>query len=213
MSIIYLSYISHMSEWCMNIYIWPVTALEPNVMLESAHSRVTAWTRTTCTRPPWWRPSPTGSRRARPTWASRPRRGKRDTGTTPNPSTTQGTRARLSWAPTSGSSRPAAPPTRSPGRWSTGAAPSHRWPASARSAPRRSSTFWEGRTWHLWTNGRKLEPIVATLPCLSSQMLRKWKSNEKDQLTALSFLCHFNPVALKLLMIVVLLPYETNSTE
>ena len=164
-----------------------VTAREPSGTLESAPSRATAWTRTTCTRPPWWRPTPRGSRRWRPTWASRPHRGNGGTGTTPSPLTTQGTRARRSWAPTSGSSRLAAPSTRSPGRWSTGAAHSHRWPESACSAPRRNSTSWEGQTWHLWTNGRKSEPIVATLPCLSSQMLRKWKSNE-DQLTALLFL-------------------------
>ena len=49
----------------------------------------------------------------------------------------QEVRDRLSWAPTSGSSRPGAPPSTSSGRWSTGACPSPQSQGGATCAQKR----------------------------------------------------------------------------
>ena len=63
------------------------------------------------------------------------------------PSPIQTRRARPSWAPTSGSSRKEAPPTTSPGKWSTGGHLSPQSQEDATCAPRRSFTSSENHGW------------------------------------------------------------------
>ena len=61
----------------------------------------------------------------------------------------------------------------------TGGLPSLQWQEGAISAQKRSSTFSENQRWLLSTRGRRSATIVVTSPCLSSQMLGKWKYQDR----------------------------------
>ena len=130
--------------------------------------------------------------------------GRVDIRATRAPLPTQTRRARPNWAPTSGNSRPGAPPSTLNGRCSTGGLPSTRWQDGAICAQKRSSTFSENQRWLLSTRGRRSATIVDTLPCLFSQMLGKWKYQDSSVVCIFDFviLCSFT---CSLLMIEVLL--------